>query len=171
MAGPASYRKTKKRLQRVGMRPSRGLNRPHSGQHRGKPKAAREDARQTYQRNPAPRSASRWSSASIRAVIKRQQAENRRMLAEWKASARTPQEKASVVDELKDSRKRMAADLLRLRKELNEQRRRGNGKKARRVNAASSTGKMIPAKVRVSKDGTVRVFVNPKYLPQLGDRQ
>ena len=34
-----------------------------------------------------------------------------------------------------------------------------------------SADKLIPAKVRVSKDGTVRVFVNPKYLPQLGDRQ
>jgi hypothetical protein len=29
---------------------------------------------------------------------------------------------------------------------------------------AASTGKLIPAKVRVSKDGTVRVFVNPRHL-------
>ena len=37
----------------------------------------------------------------------------------------------------------------------------------RRVNAASSTGKMIPAKVMVGKGGKVRVFVNPKHLTGL----
>ena len=44
---------------------------------------------------------------------------------------------------------------------------RVKGNTRRRVNAASSTGKMIPAKVMVGKGGKVRVFVNPKHLPTL----
>lgn len=39
----------------------------------------------------------------------------------------------------------------------------------RRKRNAVSTGKLIPAKVRVSKDGTVRVFVNPRHLKNPAD--
>jgi hypothetical protein len=41
----------------------------------------------------------------------------------------------------------------------------------RRKRNAAAGGKLIPAKVRVSKDGTVRVFVNPKHLRRSNPQQ
>lgn len=54
-----------------------------------------------------------------------------------------------------------------LRSRSNPRRQKVKGNTRRRVNAASSTGKMIPAKVMVGKGGKVRVFVNPKHLTGL----